>query len=172
MLFMYLSLTTLVAQNTIVVDDGPCLDYEVSVDGVVQAKLGDCEFESPEIIAGTTYTMMTDGDESALLNGISTIDLVEIQRGLLFGFDDVIDIYKADYDQDGAVSTYDLVELRSDILGITTRKPQFHVILTDQVVPNLDPFDIEVDYSTLNFTADDLQGSELPIIVLRIGDVR
>lgn len=156
---------------TISIIDGNCSGNDLYVDGTPLTALDDCSYETPLVMSGNTYSLAAVNNSSADLSGISTIDLVILQRGLLYGFDDNASIYKADYDHDGAVSTYDIVKLRSVILGITTQA-NYHVIPTDFDIPTLDPFDIQVNYSSLEFTTDDYTQNLMTVKILKLGDLR
>lgn len=152
--------------------DGQCDGYKLEVDGITLNRSSNCVHETPQVAAGQTYTVSATDYDQGNLNGISTIDLVEIQRGMLFGFDSPEKIYAADYDNDGVVSTYDLIKLRATILGVTEPIDNVHLIKANETIPNLDPFDINVDYSTLEFTQDDYQGDALLVKAIKLGDVR
>lgn len=159
--------------NFITTVDTTCNGFDLTVDGTVLLESNPCTFDTPQVVDGSTYTLeAVDNGTDGLLN-ISTLDLVTIQAGLYIGFDNPLQVYKADFDQDGAVSTYDMVAMRSVILGITTYDPVLHVVDANTVIPELDPLDIQADFSTYDFTTADYNASgELKVEVLRIGDVR
>lgn len=74
--------------------------------------------------AGNTYTLKM-ADNSNILNGISTLDLVLIQRHILglAPLDDPKKVIAADTDNNSKVTAADLVALRKVILGISTEFP-------------------------------------------------
>lgn len=168
-LITLLVFTSLIAQNTVVVNDSPCNGYNLTIDGVELNKIDNCAYNAQDFSPGINYTLKAEdsGIEPVFISGI---DLVEIKKGLLFGFRSDLDAYKADYDGDGAVSTYDLISMQADILGLTEPIIRYHVVL-DEAIPAIDPFDIQVDFSELTFTEADLQSNELNIAVFRIGDM-
>ena len=150
-------------------------EFNLAVDGTPLTKISDCDYEAQQVVGGTTYQLEASPDGSNNLAGISTLDLIWIQRGLLFNFDNYspLQIYKSDVDQDGAVSTYDIVSMRALILGITTDIPGYHILGPGSVIPDdLDPYDFQVDFSTLNFDVEDFNASgQLEIDVIKIGDI-
>lgn len=157
----------------ITTEDTICSNINLLVDGVMLDEFNSCEFATPQVVDGSTYQLTVTGNGTNTLGGISTIDLVEIQRGILFGFDDPLAAYKSDFDLDGAVSTYDMVELRAVILGVVTYEPTFHVFGNNTNIPNIDPFDIQVDFSAFEFTTADYNtAGEMNVHILKIGDVR
>ena len=150
-------------------------EFDLAVDGTALTKISDCDYEVQQVAGGTTYQLEASPDGSNNLSGISTLDLVVIQRGLLFNFDNYspLQIYKSDVDQDGAVSTYDIVSMRALILGITTDIPGYHILGPNSVLPaDLDPYDFQVDLSTLDFDLSDFNATgQLEIEVIKLGDV-
>lgn len=80
------------------------------------------------------------------LNGVSTYDLVLIQKHILGiePLDSPWKIIAADANQDGKVTTFDIITLRKLILGITTELPNgksWRFAPKDYVFPNpLNPF--------------------------------
>lgn len=82
-------------------------------------------FAFPNMTAGSDYRLVPEGN-SDYLNGISTLDLVMIQRHIL-GIDFLDSPYKliaADINNSQNINGIDLVELRKLILGIYTELPQ------------------------------------------------
>jgi len=151
-----------IVDPTIVVVDSPCQGYLMSIDGNDLPEESSCHYPTPNVEAGTTYTLKPEIDPNLHLLEVTTLDLVIVQKGLLEGFESDLDIYKADFDQDGAVSTYDLVAMRASILGLGPQPdPKHRIIRFDEDVPTIDPFDIQVDYTTTNFTLDDYISNEL-----------
>jgi len=162
-----------------IVDQGPCLGYDVVVNDITLNSIDSCEFEIDQELAslGTEVTMScSNNTEFPSIFGVTTLDLVLLFRVMsgngLEGFDLNKVIYSADWDQDGVVSTYDFVAVSAQIRGAEFEYdlPQYHLIPADAQIPDLDPFDIAVDYSELNFIYDNAIDS-LNIEVLRIGDL-
>lgn len=68
------------------------------------------------------YYKITPSKNSAPLNGVSTFDLIQIQRHILNikTFDSPYQYIAADINRSGTVTTLDLIQLRKVILGIDT----------------------------------------------------
>jgi len=85
--------------------------------------IGSFNFEENQLLMDYELSASKDTD---YLNGVSTIDLVKIQRHIL-GLellDSAEKMIAADVNSDGAIDGRDLVELRKLILGIYTELPQ------------------------------------------------
>jgi hypothetical protein len=95
-----------------------------------------------EIIVDTDLTAQKDGDD---INGVSTLDLVIIQRHIL-GLQAMNSPYKliaADANNDGKVTASDLTEIRKLILGVTngySNNSSWRFPIKNQVMDNTDPF--------------------------------
>jgi len=98
-------------------------------------------------------------DQRGFLNGISTLDLVMIQRHILGldAFSDPRKVIAADVDNNGRVSSSDLIALRKGILGIASEFPNgqhsWRFIRADYKFPDLNqpfPFGEKYEYQTLN----------------------
>jgi hypothetical protein len=101
-------------------DDVEIKDILVSLTGAAMENKTDYEgkFAFTGIIAGNSYTVSPFKNDD-VLNGVSTLDIVMIQRHIL-GLAVLNSPYKmiaADVNKDGKVSSLDLVELRKVILG-------------------------------------------------------
>lgn len=84
---------------------------------------GDYAFEN--VPTNTTYTISTTVEESDPLNGVSTLDIILIQRHIL-GLESLNSPFKliaADADNSGSISAVDLLTIRKLILGITEEFP-------------------------------------------------
>lgn len=70
------------------------------------------------------YTVFPEKDDD-LLNGVSTADLIQIQRHILgiSTFSDPMDLLAGDINRSGHISAKDLTELRKAILGLNQRFP-------------------------------------------------
>jgi len=82
-------------------------------------------YSFPEMSLGGDYTVVPKSEVDPL-NGVSTLDLVLIQKHVL-GLDALTDPYKilaADINKSGSVTASDIVQLRQLILGITENLPQ------------------------------------------------
>jgi hypothetical protein len=71
-------------------------------------------------LRGAPYILITPSKSSDPLNGVSTFDLIQIQRHILNikTFDSPYQYIAADINRSGAVTTLDLIQLRKVILGI------------------------------------------------------
>jgi len=71
---------------------------------------------------GAPYPLITPSKTSDPLNGVSTFDLIQIQRHILNikTFESPYQYIAADINRSGAVTTLDLIQLRKVILGIDT----------------------------------------------------
>lgn len=182
--FIFLSLaitSSSIAQGlSINVVDGPCEGYEIIANNINLENSGNC-FHFPETEFandGDDVTLSIQDRANSALNGVSSLDLVEIAR-ILLDMQSVDDqnllnemIYKADIDQDGAVSTYDFVLTRANILGLSNEfpAPNHHLIEATTTIPNLDPFDIQVNYAELTYQFD-FNNQATEIKVLKLGDL-
>jgi hypothetical protein len=82
-------------------------------------------FEFEAVTPGTSYTVIPDKDVDHT-NGVSTLDVVMIQRHIL-GINELDSPYKykaADINNDHKITAADLVELRKLILGIYAKFPK------------------------------------------------
>jgi len=126
------------------------------------------------LIDNSDYTVAPHKDDS-YLNGVSTIDLVMIQRHIL-GLERFTSPYKviaADTDNNGRINGVDLVELRKLILGITTKLPfeqqSWRLPVAAQTFADpMSPFPYaeSIDVNNLN---GDMPGQDF--IAVKIGDV-
>ena len=125
-----------------------------------------------EMPSGGSYQLNAKKDINHL-NGVSTIDLIKIQRHIL-GVDKIISPYKlvaADIDKSGAINGIDLIELRKLILGVYTDFPQnnsWRIIDATQDLGD-NPFDASIreDYVIPRLESD----MQIDFIGVKIGDV-
>lgn len=111
------------------------------------------------------------------LNGLSTLDLVLIQKHLL-GIEPLDSPYKiiaADANQDGKVTSFDILILKKLLLGVTTELPNdrsWRFVPALFVFPNpLNPFETPFPESIdVPFSADPMPGW-FPFVGIKIGDV-
>ena len=152
-------------------------DVEVQLEGAyteVQVTEEDGAFAFPLMATGNNYRVSPFKDNDPL-NGISTLDLVLIQRNIL-GIELLDSPYKliaADVDNSGNVNGIDLVELRKLILGIYDHFPKNNswkmVDATYTFSDTKNPFlnDIPENYVISNFSED----MNVDFIGVKIGDV-
>lgn len=86
--------------------------------------LGDGSFTVDQLPMHMDYTVVPDKNDD-LLFGVTTADLVLIQRHILYvrPFTDPLDLLAADINKSGHVSAKDLTDLRKAILGLSTQFP-------------------------------------------------
>lgn len=116
------------------------------------------QFSLNNLTAGNTYEVSVS-DNTNLLNGVSTLDMVLIQRHIL-GIQTLSDsklIIAADADNNGKVTASDLVSIRKAILGITEAFPNgqksWRFITANQTFANANnpfPFIEKYQYANLN----------------------
>jgi uncharacterized repeat protein (TIGR01451 family) len=109
-----------------------------------------------------------------LLKGVSTLDLVKIQRHILELelFENPLQYIAADIDNDGKLSPNDLLQLRKLILGIYAELPSntsYKFLDKEEVyVPNISPWGISEDINIPNLNAHTFDADFIPV---KIGDV-
>ena len=132
------------------------------------------KYAFPEMPFGGSYEVVPIKDIDPL-NGVSTLDLIYIQRHIL-GIERLDSPYKliaADVDNSGSVTTTDLLELRKLIIGHYTDFPDntsWRMVDADyNFVDPYNPFinDIKEDYEITTFD----NSMEINFIGVKIGDV-
>ncbi|MBK8669606.1 MAG: hypothetical protein IPN89_09120 [Saprospiraceae bacterium] len=152
--------------NVAVTIDANITEYPKTVSTAVA---GTYEMEVP---VGMNY-QITASKGGDYLNGVSTLDLVLIQRHIL-GIQTLDNRYKliaADANNDGAVTASDLIELRKLILGITNELPKnaswrFPVTAQSMDATNPFPFVEQIAISQLLTNM-----SNQNFVAVKIGDV-
>ena len=174
---LFLSVFQLIGQSSVTVLEGACGGYEFTIDGTntLQSTSPCLDVLPFDLQAGVTYELTTDIATQEELNGISTLDLIMLQRHF-FGIETLVspeEIIAADFDQDGAVSTYDFLSIRRFILGVEADSPahSYEVVKADHSFPAVEWYDLGVDYSTLEVTTDDLINGGLELKVIKLGDL-
>lgn len=129
-------------------------------------------FAFEEMPAGGSYKLSAEKDINHL-NGVSTIDLIKIQRHVL-GVDRITSPYKliaADIDRSGTINGIDLIELRKLILGVYTDFPQNNswriVDATQDLGDNPFEASIKEDYLIPRLESD----MQIDFIGVKVGDV-
>jgi hypothetical protein len=122
-----------------------------------------------DIYVNTELSAQKDGDD---INGVSTLDLVLIQRHIL-GLQSLNSPYKliaADANNDGRVTASDLTEIRKLILGISTgyiNNKSWRFPIKNQIMDNGNPFPyIENVVATINNP-----NPNYDFVAVKIGDV-
>ena len=135
----------------------------------------DGNFTFPAIPLGGDYTVTAEKDTN-LLNGVTTYDMVLMQRHIL-GIDTLGSPYKiiaADINHSNSVTTVDMVFLQKAILFIATEFPNnesWRFVDADYVFPNLyNPFQEAFPevYNINNFNGN---MSDVDFIAVKTGDV-
>ena len=121
---------------------------------------------------GGSYRIVTQKDSDPL-EGVSTLDLIQIQRHIL-AINRIESPYKliaADIDNSGTINGVDLIELRKLILGVYTEYPDnnsWRIVDAQQDLGN-DPFvsEIRESYIVSDLSAD----MQIDFIGVKVGDV-
>lgn len=89
---------------------------------VVTNNLG--QFELRNIKSDLSYTLSAEKND-AIDNGLTTIDLLKIQRHILAlsKFTSPYDLIASDFDSDGKITVADIVGIKRIVLGVETRMP-------------------------------------------------
>ncbi len=134
----------------------------------------DGHYAFPDMLMGSQYIVAPQKDVD-YLNGVSTLDLVHIQRHIL-NIQELNSPYKliaADADDSHSVTAIDLIELRKLILGVNDELPQnssWRFVDADhQFIDALNPwvFDMPEDYFINQLDSD----MAIDFIGVKIGDV-
>lgn len=132
------------------------------------------EYTFNSLPVGHNFTVRMN-DNRNILNGVSTLDLVQIQRHILglAAFDDAKKTIAADADNNSKVTAADLVALRKVILGVTTEFPNgqqsWRFVSASHVftsVANPFPFSEQYSYNALNINKVNQN-----FYAIKIGDV-
>jgi subtilisin-like proprotein convertase family protein len=133
--------------------------------------IGDYAFVSAPLNASYTITASKDID---YLNGVSTLDLVKIQRHIL-GLESLDSPYKliaADINADNSIKASDLTQLRKLILGVITDLPTNE---SWRFVDSAQELDMEIDLQDVDYIIEieNLQGdmANNNMIAVKVGDV-
>jgi len=131
-------------------------------------------FSIPSVPAGGPYVLkpVSPGDYK---NGVSTLDLVLLQRYILQGqpFKTPYQFLAADIDQSGTISVRDLLELRKLVINLTSKFDKnnswrfipTHFVFPDSTNPWQTPFPEEISFPLIS---KDTSGS---FIAIKIGDL-
>jgi hypothetical protein len=132
---------------------------------------GDFAFAGAPVNANYQITASKDVD---YLNGVSTLDLVKIQRHIL-GLEDLDSPYKliaADINADNNIKASDLSQLRKLILGVITDLPTNE---SWRFVNGSQALDMDLDLSSVDYTIeiDNLQDDMINnnMVAVKVGDV-
>ncbi|MFM2393458.1 MAG: hypothetical protein RLZZ546_1440 [Bacteroidota bacterium] len=129
-------------------------------------------YEFSQILMGNDYTITPSKNDDAL-NGLSTLDLVLIQRHIL-GLKKLSTPYKiiaADANADNKVSAADLVALRKLILGLTDKLTGTSWKFVDKAFTFADPEKPFPYASAINMTSLSHDALKSDFVAIKIGDV-
>lgn len=108
------------------------------------------------------------------MNGVSTLDLVIFWNGINDGFQTPMHAVLSDVDNDGTVSSSDLINTRRAILGYPNSIDLggLRIFDTNDPFTGFNPFGFTEDYQSLDFDADYFQtNNNLPITIRKLGDL-
>ena len=126
-----------------------------------------------EVMSTNSYELKPSYDKD-YLNGVSTLDLLLIQRHIL-GLSELSSAYKliaADIDNSGAISAIDLIQLRKLILGIYDDLPENNswvfVPQAHKFIDEKSPWDYP-DYLSMEYLSQDAVDADF--VAIKVGDV-
>ena len=130
-----------------------------------------CVAANNDIPEGSSFFVEIEGKDD-YLNGVSTLDLVHIQRHILGidNLDEEANLISADANNDQAITAIDLVEMRKLILGIYAELPnspswKFFNTTESEIFA---PLGSNTDF---RFEKNEFPLSQLDILAVKIGDV-
>ena len=141
--------------------------------GATTQTAADGSYAFTDVPTNVTYEI-TPQENSGLLNGVTAFDLVLVRKHILGSafFENVYQIIAADANNDGKVSTLDLLELRKLILGISQELPNNQswrfVNLEETTNNDLDPFAFTESIIIENLTSNT---TNINFLGVKIGDV-
>ncbi len=132
------------------------------------------EYAFPDMPMGGDYIVSPYYNEDPL-NGVSTLDIIEIQRHLL-GLEPISSPYKliaADVNRDYRISTLDLLELRKLILGIYNEFPDNDSWrFVDNAYDFIDPYNpLNEDFKESYLISKLETDMDIDFVAVKIGDV-
>lgn len=108
------------------------------------------------------------------MNGVSTLDLVIFWNGINDGFGTPMHAVLSDVDNDGTVSSIDLINTRRAILGFPNSVDLggLRIFETNDPFTGFNPFGFTEDYQSLDFNSDYfLTNNNLAITIRKLGDL-
>jgi len=116
---------------------------------------------------------VTPAKNDDYLNGVSTLDIIIIQRHILNSvqLDSPYKMIAADVNNDGTITALDLIELRKLILGIYDELPDnssWRFVDASTTVDMSNPFDFKEEIDIYNLTVDRMDED---FVGVKIGDV-
>ena len=169
--------TITVSGNVYTVDKKPLAHAKIMVEGgetfVDQMTEADGIFTFKNLGMFNDYRIMGEKSDEAL-KGVSTLDLVLIQRHILGieKFDNPLQIIAGDIDESGKINTVDLVNLRKLILGLTDtfpkNRPWIFVKENQKYLDGENPWLENLDYLFDNL---DTNQTNINFTSIKVGDV-
>ncbi len=158
-------------------DDNMIADVQVSLEGSttpMEMTDSDGHYDFGSMPAGGSYMVVPDKDDD-YLNGVTTLDLIFIQRHVL-GLDVLDSPYKilaADVNGSESVTSIDIVELRKLILGIYAELPNNSswnfLNAAHHFIDVTDPWSSQMENM---YEIPNLQGTaNIPFVGYKVGDV-
>ncbi len=151
-------------------------DVHITLEGSPLAEMTnqDGEYAFPDMPMGGDYLINPASSQNPL-NGVSTLDLVEIQRHVLGmqRFDSPYKIIASDINRDNKLTSIDLLELRKLILGVYNNFPNNDSWrFVDSEFKFVDPTDPLSEKFTEDYYISNLESDmEVDFIAVKIGDV-
>jgi uncharacterized repeat protein (TIGR01451 family) len=133
----------------------------------------DGKYTFANVIPGEDYTITAQRNDQHR-NGVSTLDLIRIQKHLLGkeAFSSPYQYIAADANNSGTVSAVDLIELRKLILGLYQELPDNHswrFVVKDSEMDPSNPWPFTEFISIENLPANEI--SNIDFVGVKVGDV-
>jgi len=149
-------------------------DFEIILNNeVTNRTAADGSFEFTDMPTNVAYEI-TPRENTDLSNGVSIFDLVLIRRHILGSepFENAFQSIAADANNDGKVSTFDLIELQRLILGLsqalTNNESWRFINMEENTASTLDPFAFTESVTIDNLTSDI---TNIDFLGVKVGDV-
>ena len=151
---------------------GQCFsDVDLLLNGT-ETLTGNCVFLLPEL-SGEEQTVTIIDNGGSALNGVSTLDWVLMFRGIINNDFVPRTAIATDIDNDGTVSTVDLITHRQIVLGLDdgSSYDQVRMYRQDNPFDNFSPYDM-LDYTSLEFDSSEFETvNSILIRFLKVGDL-
>lgn len=168
---------SLIVQGTIVnAFNKPVKDVLVSLEGsefnMLTTSNGSYKFD--QVASGGNY-ILAPKKKDDYSNGVSTLDIVQIQRHILDieGLNDPYKMVAADVNNDQKITAGDMTELRKLILGVTdsfANNDSWKIF--DKSYKFIDPATAQTEYLPMTYSLDKIQSNRVvDFRAVKIGDV-
>ncbi|MBX7164231.1 MAG: HYR domain-containing protein, partial [Saprospiraceae bacterium] len=134
--------------------------------------LVDGKYTFSNLIEGQDYVIKPERNDN-YLNGVSTADIVKIQKHILGQeeFTDPVQFIAADVNKSKTITASDISEIRKLILGVTskfTKTPSWWIIPSDHVFSDpTQPFDFPISKEIKNLQSE----NKVDFMSVKVGDV-